>query len=46
MGIKLELLGIGVSLAGIALSMNSIFAYLGALGLALVFGGFFWKDRS
>ncbi|WP_300862063.1 hypothetical protein [uncultured Oscillibacter sp.] len=45
-GIKLELLGIGVILAGIAMSIPSFYTYyLGAAGLAVVAGGFFWKDK-
>ena len=40
-GIKLELLGIGVILAGIAMSIPSFYTYyLGAAGLAVVAGGF------
>ena len=45
-GIKLELLGIGVILAGIAMSIPNFYAYLGgAVGIAIIAGGFFWKDR-
>lgn len=45
-GIKLELLGIGIILAGIALSIPGVFAYLGgAAGLAILAGGLFWKDK-
>lgn len=45
-GIKLELLGIGVILVGIAMSIPNVFAYLGgAVGIAIIAGGFFWKDR-
>ena len=42
----MELLGIGIILAGMAMSMNNAIAGLGgALGLAIVAGGMFWKDR-
>ena len=45
-GIKLELLGIGVILAGIAMSIPNFYAYLGgAVGIAITAGGFVWKDR-
>ncbi len=45
-GMKLELLGIGIILTGIAMSIPNFWAYLGgAIGLAIVAGGFFWKDK-
>ena len=45
-GIKLERLGLGVILAGIAMSIPNFYAYLGgAVGIAIIAGGFFWKDR-
>ncbi len=44
-GLKIELLGIAVILAGIAL--GSQFAFLGgAAGLAVTFGGCLWKERN
>lgn len=42
-GIKIQLLGIAIILAGIA--TGSYFRFYGAaLGLAIAFGGTFWKD--
>lgn len=46
-GIKMELLGIGVILLGIALSTNNFLAYtLGVIGFGIVSSGCFWKDKN
>ncbi|MGN0644650.1 hypothetical protein [Gemmiger sp.] len=46
-GIKLELLGIGVMLLGLALSTNNVFGYAGGVaGLGLIAGGCFLKGDS
>jgi len=42
-GIKIELLGIAIILAGIALGSQS--ALLGAVGLAVTCGGCLWKEK-
>lgn len=45
-GLKLELLGIGIILLGIALSLNNFFTYiLGIIGFAVVVNGCFWKEK-
>ena len=45
-GIKLELLGIGVILLGLAISSNNFFGYVGGiLGFALIVAGCFSKDK-
>lgn len=47
MSIKLQLLGIAVILAGIAISSNNFFGVAGAiLGLAAVLAGFIHKDKN
>ena len=44
---KVELLGIGVILLGIALSTNNFWAYtLGAVGFGVISIGAFLKDRD
>lgn len=46
-GIKLELLGIGVMLLGLALSTNNVFSYAGGVaGLVLIAAGCFLKGDS
>lgn len=46
-GIKLELLGIGVMLLGMALSTNNVFSYAGGVaGLGLIAAGCFLKGDS
>lgn len=46
-GMKLELLGIGIILAGIAMSIPNFGAYLGgAIGLAIVAGRFFGRTSA
>ena len=46
-GIKLELLGIGVMLFGLALSTNNVFSYAGGVaGLGLIAAGCFLKGDS
>lgn len=46
-GIKLELLGIGVMLLGLALSTNNVFSYAGGVaGLGLIAAGCFLKGDS
>lgn len=45
-GIKLELLGIGVILLGLAISSNNFFGYVGGiLGFGLIVAGCFSKDK-
>ena len=47
MGIKLQLLGISVILAGIAISSNNFFGIAGAiLGLVIVVAGVIRKDKN
>lgn len=46
-GIKIELLGVGVILLGIALSTNHFWAYaLGAVGFGVISIGCFWKEKG
>lgn len=46
-GIKTQLLGIGILLCGIALSLNSFIGLIGGLfGLAAVIAGYFFKDHN
>lgn len=46
-GIKIELLGIGIVLLGIALSTNNFFAYtLGVIGFGVVVAGCFLKNKD
>jgi hypothetical protein len=46
-GIRIELLGIGVILLGIALSTNNFLAYtLGVIGFGVVAAGTFLKDND
>lgn len=46
-GIKIELLGIGVILLGIALATNNFWAYvLGVIGFGIISTGCFWKNDS
>jgi uncharacterized membrane protein len=46
-GIRIELLGIGVILLGIALSTNNFLAYtLGVIGFGVVAAGAFLKDND
>jgi hypothetical protein len=46
-GIRIELLGIGVILLGIALSTNNFWAYtLGVIGFGVVAVGCFLKDKD
>lgn len=43
--IRMELLGIGIILLGIALSTNHFWAYiLGVIGFGVIAVGCFWKD--
>ena len=43
--IKIELLGIGIILLGIALSTNHFLAYtLGVIGFCVIAAGCFWKN--
>ena len=43
--IKIELLGIGIILLGIALSTSHFWAYtLGVVGFCVIAAGCFWKD--
>ena len=45
--IRIELLGIGVILLGIAISTNNFWAYtLGTIGFGIVSMGCFWKDKK
>ena len=45
-GIKIGIIGVCVSLLGIAFAMNNFIAICGAsVGLLLAFVGFFTKDR-
>ena len=46
-GLKIELLGIGIILLGIALSTNNIFGYsLGVVGFGVICIGYFWKKEE
>lgn len=46
-GIKIELLGIGVILLGIAISTNNIWGYtLGVIGFGTISMGCFWKNKN
>ncbi len=46
-GIRIELLGIGVILLGIALSTNNFWAYtLGVVGFGIISMGCFWKEKN
>ena len=46
-GYRIELLGIGVILLGIALSTNIFGAYtLGVIGFGIISIGCFWKDKN
>jgi uncharacterized membrane protein YadS len=46
-GIKIELLGIGVILLGIALGINNFLSWaLGVIGFLVVVVGFFLKDKD
>ena len=46
-GLKLELLGIGIILLGLALSTNNIFGIFGGvLGFIIISVGFFYKDKK
>lgn len=46
-GIKMELLGIGVILLGIAVSTNNIWGYIfGITGFGIISAGCFWKDKK
>ena len=45
--IRIELLGIGVILLGIALSTNNFWAYtLGVTGFGIISMECFWKDKN
>lgn len=46
-GIRIELLGIGIILLGIALSTNNFWAYtLGVVGFGIISMGCFWKEKT
>ena len=46
-GIKIELLGIGIILLGLAISTNNFFGYLGGvLGFGIISAGCFFKDKN
>ena len=46
-GLKLELLGAGVILLGLALSTNNFFGYVGGvLGFGIIAMGYFYKDKK
>ncbi len=46
-GIRIELLGLGVILLGIALSTNNFWAYtLGVVDFGIVSMGCFWRDKN
>ena len=46
-GIRIELLGIGVILLGIALSTNNFGAYtMGVVGFGIISMGCFWKEKN
>lgn len=46
-GVKIELLGIGIILLGIALSTHNLFAtVLGIIGFSAVASGCYWKGRG
>ena len=46
-GLKLELLGIGIILLGIAISTNNFFGIIGGvLGFGIISAGFFYKDKE
>ena len=46
-GIRIELLGIGVILLGIALSTTNFWTYtLGVIGFGVISMGCFWKDKD
>ena len=46
-GIRIELLGIGVILVGIALSTNNFWSYtLRVVGFVIISMGCFWKEKN
>ncbi len=46
-GIKIELLGIGIILLGLALSTGNFFGMAGGMsGFAVIAIGCFWKDKK
>ncbi len=45
-GIKIELLGIGIILLGLALSTNNFWGYAGILGFGVVAVGCFLKEEK
>ena len=46
-GLKLELLGIGIILLGLAISTNNFFGYIGGvLGFGIIIAGFFYKEKE
>ena len=46
-GIRIELLGIGIILLGIALSRNNFWAYtLGVVGFGIIPMECFWKEKN
>lgn len=46
-GLKIELLGVGVILLGLALSTNNFFGYIGGiLGFGIIAAGCFFKDKK
>lgn len=46
-GLKMELLGIGIILCGIAMSLNNFYGMLGgAIGLGVVVGGCFYRGND
>ncbi|MBR5873768.1 MAG: hypothetical protein IKY90_03415 [Oscillospiraceae bacterium] len=45
-GIKIELLGIGIILLGLAISTNNFFGYVsGILGFGIIVAGCFYKEK-
>ena len=46
-GIRIELLGFGIILLGIALSTYNFWAYtLGVVGFGIISMGCFWKEKN
>lgn len=45
-GVKIQLLGIGIILLGLAISINNFWALtLGVVGFGIVSAGCFWKNE-